>query len=425
MHMIHKRLVFAVGAALVLAGLAWGAVGFYVEQAVWLVGLLAAGSLIMWLASRMPATTSDQRAPSPVRIERNSRDTGPRRPIGERMSATRFTTSTTKSFEEIRQLGRAIAEAAGGVANTVREADVVPDQRIVYRVRRLGVRTVLTFSVHVTRGDVPGRRVVDLRVGDYQTTQAKVLGLGVGPRTAPGYGSLRTFSDSLRALLDDDVPSAVPSGVPAAVPAAATAPDSAPAVVPGAQNRVRNGNGRRSWRGPAAVLGGAAVLAAGVATAIHLGRDDDATARTLPENSSAPTTGAPVAAAAGARLHPVLQLDPTVVDGCDGRDGPLLPNADRTVCFHLGPTIVELDERTSFSPVADGWPGVWVILPSDSAAAVAEYTADHFAAQMAVVVDDVVVSALTIHSEIADGRLFIEVADEQQEAQLLARLQGG
>lgn len=209
--MTPKRLVFAVGAALVLAGLVWGAIGFYVEQAVWLVGLLAAGSLIMWLSSRMPAPTDGHPASLRVTIERNRRDTGPRRPIGERIAATQFTASTTKSFQEIAQLGRAIAEAAGGGANIVREAGVVPDQRILYEVRRLGVRTVVTFSVHVTDGDVPGRRVVGLRVGDYLTSQAKILFFGVGPRTAAGYGSLRTFSDSLQRSLDDPAPAVTPA----------------------------------------------------------------------------------------------------------------------------------------------------------------------------------------------------------------------
>lgn len=87
--------------------------------------------------------------------------------------------------------------------------------------------------------------------------------------------------------------------------------------------------------------------------------------------------------------------------------------------------IAEFDERTSFSPVTDGFPGVWVILPSDAAAALAEHTAGHFGGSVAVVVDGIVVSSPSIQGEIADGRLFIEVADEQQEARLLAQLQGG
>jgi hypothetical protein len=461
--MVHKRLVFAVGAALLGAGLVWGALGFYVGQAVWVVGLLAVGGAIIWIATKMPRTDASPALP-PARRAGPRTEPGPRRPIRDRIAETQFTTTTSKSFAEIVELGRAAATAAAGVATTVHEAKVVPGQDVFYTVRRLGVRTVLSFGVHVSRNGSSGATVVGLRVGDFLTTQAKVLGIGIGRVDAPGYGPLARFSHSLQQLLDEDAPAAEPADVPAPAssPAPAPAPvdPSVPAVAPvaasatgsgdvaiwavtvplgpfgaipaaraAAMDRAQGGDGRRPWLIFSAALGAWAVLCAGVVTAVVLVDDGD------PGDASAgagwdapapqPGTGA------GGRLHPVLQLDPTVVDGCDSRTEPaepdavLVPSADGTICFTLGPTIVELDDRSTYTRVTDGWPAVEVLLDDEAARAVAEHTAAHFAESMAVAVDGVVVGSLPIHGEITGGRLFIEVGDEEHEARLLQQLQGG
>ena len=55
--MLIKRVVFAAGAVLVVAGLFWGRViGFYQDQLVWVVALLLVGAALMGVAHLLPRT---------------------------------------------------------------------------------------------------------------------------------------------------------------------------------------------------------------------------------------------------------------------------------------------------------------------------------------------------------------------------------
>lgn len=148
------------------------------------------------------------------------------------------------------------------------------------------------------------------------------------------------------------------------------------------------------------------LLAAGCTTAVH------GTARPVPQPAPPPTTARTVAPER-------IQFRLVVTDGTGG-----LTLADRDGKQYVVGE-VELDgtkvmsARTDFQAQYQSWV-VTVRLTSAGAAAFSQLTSAHVNEQLAIVVDDVVVSAPTIQSAINDGVVQISGNFTQDEATRLA-----
>jgi hypothetical protein len=121
--------------------------------------------------------------------------------IDEKIAATAFSKSTTKTFDEIRDAGLQAIKSSNGSITTASEAGAVEGSKISYKVKRVGALSVMDFEVSYAEDPSNGGAVVTLQPGGYITSQAKMFLIPIGPKDAAGYGVLRKFSQKLQELL--------------------------------------------------------------------------------------------------------------------------------------------------------------------------------------------------------------------------------
>jgi hypothetical protein len=117
--------------------------------------------------------------------------------IQEKVALAGFQLTTSKSFDEIRELGTLAAEFSAGVMTKVHEQRVAHDT-IEYVVKRMGMMQVMEFSLHYEAGTEAGNHQLSLVPGDYMTSQATFLFIPIGPKESAGYPPLKSFSAFMR-----------------------------------------------------------------------------------------------------------------------------------------------------------------------------------------------------------------------------------
>ena len=125
----------------------------------------------------------------------------PKAGIDVKIEALGFVAQTSTSFTELRQLGLAAAEHAGGAITRVAETEVEQGKLILYMVKRLGFLQVMTFGLVFTDSEDGTANLVILQPGSDLTSQATLMFIPVGPNSAVGYEPLRSFSTYSRAGL--------------------------------------------------------------------------------------------------------------------------------------------------------------------------------------------------------------------------------
>ncbi|MFJ4264634.1 hypothetical protein ACIPYU_19515 [Paenarthrobacter nicotinovorans] len=121
--------------------------------------------------------------------------------IEEKIEATKFNITTTRSFDAIRKLGQEAAAAASGSITKVQETGITENELIQYNIKRLGMVEVLNFGlVFMNLSD--GQNNLLLVPGNYLTSQATFLFIPIGPKDAAGYPPLKKFSDHIQAALN-------------------------------------------------------------------------------------------------------------------------------------------------------------------------------------------------------------------------------
>ena len=118
--------------------------------------------------------------------------------VHDKVNATEFNVETGLDDAGIRRAGQLALEAGKRfMTNTISEAGVSAN-RIDYAIKGPGnVMKQMTFSV-TWRETTPGRRRVQMKMGEFLTTRTTVFFVPVTPKSAPALGSVQRFSETMQ-----------------------------------------------------------------------------------------------------------------------------------------------------------------------------------------------------------------------------------
>ena len=118
--------------------------------------------------------------------------------VHDKVNATEFSIETGLDDAGIRRAGQLAVEAGKRfMTSTISEAGV-SSNRIDYVIKGPGgVMKHMTFCV-VWQETTPGRRRVQMKMGEFLTTRTTVLFVPVTPKSAPALGSVQRFSETMQ-----------------------------------------------------------------------------------------------------------------------------------------------------------------------------------------------------------------------------------
>lgn len=191
--------------------------------------------------------------------------------IDDKFQAIQFSSSTSRTFDQLISAADEIAVAAAGSMTKLTRTETEPGRFAVYSVKRLGM-TVGSCAIHYSEG--PSGNRVQLEVLGYVTIQQKIfIFIPLGPKESAAYKPIRSFSELLRQTSSEGT---YPSNQPSAegisdTPISSQTPTAAAHIDPRSAPVEQSSSGlawtagdsqRRALGVGMVVLGGAAFLAA-------------------------------------------------------------------------------------------------------------------------------------------------------------------
>ena len=118
--------------------------------------------------------------------------------VHDKVNATEFSMETGLDDAEIRRAGQLALEAGKRFMTSTISETRVSSQRIDYVIKGPGgVMNHMNFCV-VWQEATPGRRRVQMKMGEFLTTRSTVFFVPVTPKSAPALGSVQRFSETMQ-----------------------------------------------------------------------------------------------------------------------------------------------------------------------------------------------------------------------------------